>query len=105
MRRVLVGFVVVFLVAAAASAQQPTRLTILHTSEHHGSFLPFDIPGAKGVSLAPNDFLAAGGDGYAVFRAARQVRDTQLVLSDLFVELVRRLGTVSAKVEGRITSR
>lgn len=60
---------------------------------------------ARVYSLSTNDFMAGGGDGYAVFRAGRQVRDTQVLLRDLFIEYVRRVGTVSARVEGRIISR
>ncbi len=60
---------------------------------------------ARVYSLATNDFLAGGGDGYASLLAGRQVRDTQTVLRDIFVDLIRRLGAVSAKIEGRITAR
>lgn len=56
-------------------------------------------------SLATTDFLAGGGDGYSVFRAGKQWRDTQRLLRDLFVEFVRRHGAISAAVEGRIMSR
>jgi 5'-nucleotidase len=55
--------------------------------------------------LATNDFLAGGGDGYAVFRAGRDVRDMQVLLRDLFIEYVRRTGTVAVRTEGRITVR
>lgn len=60
---------------------------------------------ARTYLLATNDFLAGGGDGYAVFRAGRDVRDMQVLLRDLFVEHVRRTGTITARVEGRIAAR
>jgi len=60
---------------------------------------------ARLYSVATNDFVAGGGDGYATFRTARQVKDTQSVLRDIFVDFIRRVGMVSAKVEGRITAR
>jgi len=50
MRRLLAVFVILLVLAATATAQgQAVQLTILHTSEHHGSLLPFDTPTAKGV--------------------------------------------------------
>jgi 5'-nucleotidase len=60
---------------------------------------------ARSYLIATNDFMAGGGDGYTVFRAARDVRDTQVLLRDLFIEHVRRVGTLAARVEGRITAR
>lgn len=60
---------------------------------------------ARVYSIATNDFMAGGGDGYAVFRAGRQSRDTQILMRDLFIDYVRRLGTISVRIEGRITSR
>ncbi|MBI3998651.1 MAG: 5'-nucleotidase C-terminal domain-containing protein [Armatimonadetes bacterium] len=60
---------------------------------------------ARLYSMATNDFLADGGDGYAVFKAGRQRRDTQVDMRDVFIEYVRRVGTVSARLEGRITAR
>jgi 5'-nucleotidase len=56
-------------------------------------------------SVATNDFLADGGDGFAVFKLGRQRRDTQLDLRDLFIEYLRRVGSVSARLDGRITAR
>lgn len=63
------------------------------------------LDAARIYSVATNDFLAGGGDGYAVFRAGRQIRDTQTVLRDIFIDLIRRSGSLSAKVDGRITVR
>lgn len=60
---------------------------------------------ARLYSVATNDFLADGGDGYAVFRLGRQRRDTQLDLRELFIEHIRRVGSVSARLDGRITAR
>lgn len=54
--------------------------------------------------VATNDFLARGGDGYAAFAQARPVlpiEDSPLLANAVMVHL-RRLGTVSATVEGRI---
>jgi 2',3'-cyclic-nucleotide 2'-phosphodiesterase (5'-nucleotidase family) len=60
---------------------------------------------ARLYAVATNDFLAGGGDGYTVFRAGRDWRDTQVLLRDLFIEYIRRTATVSARTEGRIVIR
>jgi 5'-nucleotidase len=60
---------------------------------------------ARSYLVATNDFMAGGGDGYTVFRAGREMRDTQVLLRDLFIEHVRRVGTITARVEGRIVGR
>ncbi len=56
-------------------------------------------------SVATNDFLADGGDGYGVFRAGRQRRDTQKDLRDLFIEYLRRAQVAAPRTDGRITAR
>ncbi len=60
---------------------------------------------ARSYSVATNDFLADGGDGYSVFKLGVQRRDTQMDLRDLFIEAIRRAGVVSARLDGRITVR
>jgi 2',3'-cyclic-nucleotide 2'-phosphodiesterase (5'-nucleotidase family) len=58
----------------------------------------------KIYKIATNDFMAQGGDGYAAFRAARQLNrdyDGPLVTNEVMAYL-RKLGTVSARIEGRV---
>jgi 2',3'-cyclic-nucleotide 2'-phosphodiesterase (5'-nucleotidase family) len=60
-------------------------------------------PAAR-YTIATNDFLGRGGDGYPVFRTARALQrdfDAPLIANDVMVH-VRRLGTVTTGVEGRI---
>lgn len=54
--------------------------------------------------LVTNDFLARGGDGYTALVGARMLvgPNDALLVSRHVVEHVRRLGTVSAKLEGRV---
>jgi 5'-nucleotidase len=55
-------------------------------------------------SIASNNFTAGGGDGYVLFRDKRSAyRDSQFVDADVFADYLRAKGTVSPKVEGRIT--
>ncbi|HSM19817.1 MAG TPA: 5'-nucleotidase C-terminal domain-containing protein [Hyphomicrobiales bacterium] len=55
-------------------------------------------------TLATNDYMAGGGDGYGVFRGAERLfgeTDAKLVDNDVMV-YVRKMGSVSPKVEGRM---
>jgi 5'-nucleotidase / UDP-sugar diphosphatase len=59
---------------------------------------------ARTYTVAVNDFMARGGDGYVQFRDAERLlpeADGSLLANDVMVH-VRKLGTVRAGVEGRI---
>jgi 2',3'-cyclic-nucleotide 2'-phosphodiesterase (5'-nucleotidase family) len=63
---------------------------------------PLD-PGAT-YKLSTNDFMARGGDGYTSFRNAKVVlgeMDGKLMANDVMA-YVRKMGSVSPKVEGRL---
>lgn len=62
---------------------------------------------ARVYSLATNDFLARGADGYAMLAGKTKLTDDSgdaLVANDVMVH-ARKLGTIAAKVEGRIKLR
>jgi len=66
---------------------------------------PLDV-NAK-YTIATNDFMANGGDGYAVFREAKPlltVRDAKLMANDMMAYITARK-TVSPAVEGRIVKK
>lgn len=52
-------------------------------------------------TVATNDFLAAGGDGYTVFTDAEHVAEFG-GLDEILADYIRTQGTVSPEVEGRI---
>lgn len=59
----------------------------------------------KKYSVATNDFLAAGGDGYAAFANAKEVK-LYSNMDEILIEYIQDNGTVDAdlaKVDGRIT--
>jgi 2',3'-cyclic-nucleotide 2'-phosphodiesterase (5'-nucleotidase family) len=63
---------------------------------------PLDVS-AK-YTIATNDFMANGGDGYVMFREARPlltVRDAKLMANDLMAYLTQHK-TISPSVEGRL---
>ena len=54
--------------------------------------------------LATNDYMLDGGDGYTALKGGKVVVDARggkLIANDVMV-LVKKLGTVTSKVEGRI---
>ena len=54
--------------------------------------------------LATNDYMLEGGDGYTSFKGGKvtvDARGGKLIANDVMV-LVKKQGTVKAKVEGRI---
>jgi 5'-nucleotidase / UDP-sugar diphosphatase len=55
----------------------------------------------KIYALAITDFIASGGDGYAIFKDKPQIK-TGLPLRELLVDTIRERKVISAKVEGRI---
>ena len=57
--------------------------------------------------LATNDFLATGGDGYAMLTNLRRIVDTNAgpLLAGIVIEYIKQKGTVAPKVEGRITTK
>jgi 2',3'-cyclic-nucleotide 2'-phosphodiesterase (5'-nucleotidase family) len=62
---------------------------------------------AKTYTLATNDFMANGGDGYKVLKEAKQLVspiDGQIMASQV-IGYIEKAGTVAPKVEGRLSLR
>ncbi|MFO0991739.1 MAG: bifunctional UDP-sugar hydrolase/5'-nucleotidase [Hyphomicrobiales bacterium] len=60
---------------------------------------------AKTYTLATNDYMLGGGDGYTAFKDAKIIlnaRDAKLLANDVMV-YVREKGEIAPKLEGRIT--
>lgn len=57
--------------------------------------------------LATNDFLAAGGDGYTMLRDLRRIVDSNAgpLMAGVVIDYLKQKGTVSPRVEGRLTAR
>lgn len=74
-----------------ADAARPPgeRVIMAETRQADGSWQPLD-PG-RAYSVATNNFLRRGGDGYAVFaEAALEARDDGPLLDDVLVQLLKR---------------
>ncbi|MCS7462404.1 bifunctional metallophosphatase/5'-nucleotidase [Paenibacillus doosanensis] len=52
--------------------------------------------------VASDDFTCKGGDGFTAFAAAARVRDTSMIMRDLVIEHIRKLGTIRPQLEDRI---
>jgi 2',3'-cyclic-nucleotide 2'-phosphodiesterase (5'-nucleotidase family) len=57
--------------------------------------------------LAMNDFLAAGGDGYAMLQNLKRIVDTNAgpLMAGVVIEFIKQKGTIAPRVEGRITAK
>jgi 5'-nucleotidase/UDP-sugar diphosphatase len=62
---------------------------------------------SRRYTVATNDFLARGSDGYTMFRDAEHlVRDYDgPLMANEVMAYIRRLGTVSPVVDGRVSVR
>ncbi len=56
----------------------------------------------KTYTLATNDFLAAGGDDYAVFEQAPKIDEHELNDQQMFIRYIQENSPIYPKVEGRI---
>ena len=79
----------------AAEGARVANVTVGDTPLEHGRL----------YTLATNDFMANGGDGYAALTAAESLIAGQAgpLLSDLLAEAVARDGMIAPQEEGRIT--
>jgi 5'-nucleotidase/UDP-sugar diphosphatase len=62
-----------------------------------------DLDADATYTLATNNFLANGGDGYEVFAQASDRYDSGWLLSDTLAEFLAEQGPVAPEVEGRIS--
>ena len=58
----------------------------------------------KTYTVATNDFVAAGGDGYTMFQSATVLVETGEMLRDAVASYVVEEGTIAPQVEGRIAA-
>jgi len=65
-------------------------------------------PLSKGrtYTIATNDFLAKGGDGYTVFKQGKVIIDASSakLMASMVMDYIKSKGTISPKIEGRITA-
>jgi 5'-nucleotidase / UDP-sugar diphosphatase len=83
-------------------ATQPagSRVTGVQISDGQGGYTALDL--AASYRLVVNNFIATGGDGYAVLNSGTDVVNTGFLDSDVLAEYIAANSPVSAEVEGRI---
>ena len=61
----------------------------------------------KTYTLATNDFMAKGGDGYSVFKKGKVIIDASgaTLMANMVMDYIKAKGSVSPKVEGRIVAK
>ena len=61
---------------------------------------------AATYTLATNDFMAKGGDGYSVFTEAKTLIDADAAkyMASMVMDFVAAAGEVAPKIEGRVTA-
>ena len=61
----------------------------------------------KTYTLATNDYLAKGGDGYSVFKKGKVIIDASgaKLMASMVMDYIKSKGSVSPKVEGRIIAK
>jgi 2',3'-cyclic-nucleotide 2'-phosphodiesterase (5'-nucleotidase family) len=60
------------------------------------------VQDSKLYSVATNDFVLAGGDGYDEFAKGTGITDTGIFLRDILVQYIRSHRIISPKLDGRI---
>jgi 2',3'-cyclic-nucleotide 2'-phosphodiesterase/3'-nucleotidase len=61
------------------------------------------IEETKLYTVTTNDFLAAGGDGYAELEKGTDIRDTDILLRDVLVDYIKARRVLQPAIDGRIT--
>ena len=62
---------------------------------------------ARSYTLATNDYIARGGDGYGVFKSAKVLIDSDggRLMAAQVMDYIAQLGQVAPKLEGRIVAK
>ncbi|MCX8014759.1 MAG: 5'-nucleotidase C-terminal domain-containing protein, partial [candidate division WOR-3 bacterium] len=55
--------------------------------------------------VVTNNFLAAGGGSYGIFKQAKDVEDTYVLIRDIVAQYIKRHSPIDYKVEGRIIAK
>jgi 2',3'-cyclic-nucleotide 2'-phosphodiesterase/3'-nucleotidase len=63
------------------------------------------IEDSKLYTVATNDFVLAGGDGFTEFANGTDIVNTGIILRDVFVEYIKTHRTISPQLDGRIVVR
>jgi 2',3'-cyclic-nucleotide 2'-phosphodiesterase (5'-nucleotidase family) len=84
------------------SAPAGSRVTGAMRQANDGSCTgaAIDLTSGSTYTIAENDFMASGGDGYPVFSSRATTRD---IMDQVLADYITNAGTISPSIQGRIT--
>ncbi|MCS7258631.1 MAG: 5'-nucleotidase C-terminal domain-containing protein [candidate division WOR-3 bacterium] len=59
----------------------------------------------KEYKVVTNNFLAAGGGAYSIFKEAKDVEDTYKLIRDILADYIKKHSPIDYKIEGRIVAK
>ena len=77
---------------------KPQGQRLVHVAMPDGS----PIDDEKLYTVATNDFVIAGGDGFSEFANGREIEDTGVFLRDVFIDYIRSRKVIAPVLDGRI---
>ena len=91
-----------------AQVSKEAHYTITYDANGDGTVSNVTVGGApidpeKVYRIATNDYLAGGGDGYEVLKKSTDTFNTSKLMTDVFIDYVKTLGTYTPATDGRIT--
>lgn len=91
-----------------AQVSKEARYTITYDADGNGTVSGVTVSGApidpeRTYRIATNDYLASGGDGYTALLKSSDTFNTSKLLTDVFIDYIKTLGTYTPATDGRIT--
>jgi len=93
-----VGMVAISGIRVRFERMKPSGQRVVSTVLTDGS----PVEDSKLYSVATNDFVLAGGDGFTEFAERTDILDTRIILRDVLVNYIKARRVVSPMVDGRI---
>jgi len=93
-----VGMVAISGIRVRFERMKPSGQRVVSTVLTDGS----PVEDSKLYSVATNDFVLAGGDGFTEFAEGTDILDTRIILRDVLVNYIKARRVVSPMVDGRI---
>jgi 2',3'-cyclic-nucleotide 2'-phosphodiesterase (5'-nucleotidase family) len=84
------------------SAQVGARVTgaVRQAADGSCTGVPIDLTAASTYSIAENDFMSGGGDGYPVFTPRVTTRD---IMDQVLADFITAQASIAPAIEGRVT--
>ncbi|WP_051620685.1 bifunctional metallophosphatase/5'-nucleotidase [Paenibacillus sp. UNC451MF] len=93
---------------SAGVLEQSGATMVIDPTAESGSFIVEALVNGQPLDenrtykIASDDFTCKGGDGFTAFAAATGIKDTSMIMRDLVIEHIRKLGHIKPHLENRI---